>query len=234
MFAPCLLPCNPAGCSQVCKCEKCLGRVSARCVTGGSFTFRRLPSRTRREGRRHWIPWELRCAITISCISWTAITDLVHALKLLQRQVQIVSSELFHFPCLRWHEAAQWAAVLHTSHATRDKPMIYLLIIQKSPFSVYHWKKSQDQLKNCVSPWSPPLGASELSFWLLNDLLKLSVEFQWLEFQWLHVFVLEEELVFCIKKDCKSFGVKKKTCFMSASHCSLYCAYHTALWGRKS
>lgn len=131
-----LHPACCAGCSQVCKCEKCLGRVSARSVTGGSFTFRRLPSRTRGEDRRRWILWELRRAVTVPCINWAAITDLVHTLNLLQRQVQIVSSKLFHFPCLCWHEAAHWAAVLHTSHATRDKPMIYLLIIQKSPFSV--------------------------------------------------------------------------------------------------
>lgn len=93
------------------------------------------PSRTRWEDRRHWILWELRRAIAVPCISWAVITDLVHALNLLQRQVQIVSSELFHFLCLSWHEAAHWAAVPQTSCATRDKPTIYLLVIQKSPFS---------------------------------------------------------------------------------------------------
>lgn len=78
--------------------------------------------------------WER--AIAVPCISWAVITDLTHALNLLQRQVQIVSSKLFHLPCLSWHEAAHWAAVPQTSHATRDKPTIYLFVIQKSPFSV--------------------------------------------------------------------------------------------------
>lgn len=55
------------------------------------------PSRTRWEDRRHRILWELRRAIAVPCISWAVITDLVHALNLIQRQVQIVSSELFSF-----------------------------------------------------------------------------------------------------------------------------------------
>lgn len=54
----------------------------------------------RGEDRRHWIPRELRRAIAVPCISRALINDLVHALNLLQRQVQIVISKLFHFPRL--------------------------------------------------------------------------------------------------------------------------------------
>lgn len=80
------------------------------------------PSRTRGEDRRRRIPWELRRAIPVPCISWAVINDLVHTLNLLQRQVQIVISKLFHFLRLCWHEAAHWAVVPQTSPATRDKP----------------------------------------------------------------------------------------------------------------
>lgn len=142
------------GCSQVCGSGTCPGQSQP-----GVWQEEASPFGARGEDRRHRIPWELRRAIPVPCISWAVINDLVHTLNLLQRQVQIVISKLFHFPRLCWHEAAHWAVVAQTSPATRDKPTKSLAC-----YSKHHeidWKIMCLLKTPCMKLLNVPIG-----FWM--------------------------------------------------------------------